>query len=434
MERLTRPDWWWRRGWRRQSVNPKMNVHILATCRKLELLPYTTLVFETLRVGFPTAKVFVTINNIPPECGRQAVLDCITKVGAGFDDDNTIHHEWIDKLIQTEQEPFWVCDTDLIFFDSFENVTSDSPLTGWCIPEWQDEFSGAITRSRLHPSLLRIDPKLVKEKLAAFRSVTPDTPFTPFCNPVYPICLPFNGRMYFHDTLSLLYHAIGGQPFTDEQLDNYFHFNFGTIPDIVIPRLSGSRKMVEAREMVMANPRLGRGAWRNQQDYYASREPVFDGSEEVAPISAEDAKSAREWNIRLCKGDREAMEFNDLWYKYVHAIDDLIDTMVDGRPKMTRDEIIQIFYNAAGFYNCAFFVKHRVLLFPIVVSVTNSYANSVSWERSPFARRRLMADVWRTCGDEMYDMVAMIVGGWQHVREMSPLIRDRDWIGQHDES
>ena len=186
----------------------------------------------------------------------------------------------------------------------------------------------------------------------------------------------------------------------------------------------------------MNNHELGRGARRHQEDYYASlREPKLDGSEEMLPPSPRKTPNPPKNGTRgLCKGDREAMmEFNDMWYKYVHAIDDLIDTMVDGRPKMTRDQIIQIFYNAAGFYNCAFFIRHRHLISPIVLSVTNTYANSVSWGRSPYARRRAMADVWRTCGDEMYDLVAMIVGGWEHVREVSPLIRDRDWLGQHDE-
>jgi len=39
-----------------------MNVFILATCRKPELLRMATLVFETIRVGFPTASINVFIN------------------------------------------------------------------------------------------------------------------------------------------------------------------------------------------------------------------------------------------------------------------------------------------------------------------------------------------------------------------------------------
>ena len=85
-----------------------MNVHILATCRKPELLPYTTLVFETLRVGFPKSKIRVTINNIPPERGLASVQDCCKQVDADLDAANTIHHEWIAGLIEKETEPFWI--------------------------------------------------------------------------------------------------------------------------------------------------------------------------------------------------------------------------------------------------------------------------------------------------------------------------------------
>jgi len=280
--------------------------------------------------------------------------------------------------------------------------------------------------------LLYINPVLVKEKLAEFRAVCPDSPFTPFCNPIYPLCLPLNNRMYFHDTCSLLYHAIGGQSFTDAEKDNYFHFNFGTIPDLVLPRLKDANQMITARQAVLDNPELGRGAWRQQEEYYTSKQPCFSKNLPLPQITTEDAKSALEWNVKITKGDKEAMAFNDLWYRYVHGIDDLIDTALDGRTRMSQDQIIEVFINAALLYNTPFFIRHRNLLFPIVLSITNTFANSVLWERSPLNRRRIMADVWRTCGDEMYDMVAMIVGGWNHVRTVSPLIRDRDWIGQHD--
>jgi hypothetical protein len=408
-----------------------MNVFILATCRKPKLLPYTTLVFDTLRVGFPTATIGVYLNNLDVETSK-VIVGLANKIQAGTKTTNTIHHKWIESLIESEQEPFWICDTDVVFYNSFEQLITDKALAGCRIPEWQDEFSGAITRSRLHPSLLYINPALVKSKLAEFRAVCPDSPFTPFCNPIYPLCLPLNNRMYFHDTCSLLYHAIGGQSFTDIEKDKYFHFNFGTIPDLVLPRLKDADKMIAARQVVLDNPELGRGAWRFQDEYYASKQPSFSKNLSLPQITSEDAKSALEWNINITKGDREAMAFNDQWYRYVHGIDDLIDTMQDGRAQMSQDQIIGLFLNAAFLYNTPFFIRHRNLLFPIVLSITNTFANSVAWEKSSLNRRRIMADVWRTCGDEMYDMVAMIVGGWNHVRVTSPLIRDRDWIGQHD--
>lgn len=408
-------------------------IHILATCRKPELAPFTELVFKTLRTGFPTAIPVVYINgDAEKNCPNLRKL--CKQVGASVQQVSTIHHLWLEKLIKESMAPFWVCDTDIIFYGSIEEFRFDEALAGFRVPEWQDEFSGALTRSRLHPSLMYIDPFKVRVAIEKFQSTLPEGPFTPFCNPIYPVCLPLNGRMYFHDTMSLLYHAIGGHAFCDTGKDRYFHFNFGTIPDLVLPRLKDGGQMAAARKVIMDNPEEGRGAWRLQEQYYRDRVPTFDKTVPIGTISEADSKSAQEWNAKICNGDKDAMQFNDLWYKYVHDIDDLLDTRTDERPIMSTDQILGIFASAAVLYNCPFFVRHRNLLFPIVLSITNTYANSVAWERSPLKRRQQMADVWRTCGNEMYDMVSMITGGWNRARETSPLIRDRDWIGQHDDN
>ena len=409
-----------------------MNVHILATCRKPELAPFTELVFKTLRVGFPTASVTVYLNgDCETNCPNIVALCDQNKCSVSRVD--TIHHKWIEQLVYSEDAPFFLCDTDVIFYSSIEQFTFQSHLAGFRVPEWQDEFSGAVTRARLHPSLLYIDPVAVRNKITEFRKVCPESEFTPFCNPFYPLCLPLNGRMYFHDTVSLLYHAIGGQEFTDEQKDAYFHFNFGTIPDLVLPRLKNPEQMTTARNAIMANPDMGRGGWRFQEEYYQQRQPVFDRGIELPSVRPVDAQEAIKWNYRLCNGDREAMVFNDAWYRYVHGIDDLIDTMQDGRPRMSREQILELFILAAEIYNCPFYVRHREKLHAVVILVTNDYANSVAWEKSPLPHRRVMGDVFRTCGDTMYDMVAALCGGWKHLRNTSPAIRERDWIGQHDD-
>lgn len=135
----------------------------------------------------------------------------------------------------------------------------------------------------------------------------------------------------------------------------------------------------------------------------------------------------------VCKGNPEAMQCCDLFFHYCHGIDDLIDTMEDGRPTMSKEQIIALFINAAGLYNCAYYKKHSDLLLGIVISVTNSWADSVLWEKSPMPHRRVIADVLRTCGNEFFFMVAMIEGGWSHVRSVSAKIRERDWLAHHDD-
>jgi hypothetical protein len=140
---------------------------------------------------------------------------------------------------------------------------------------------------------------------------------------------------------------------------------------------------------------------------------------------------AHAFAMRVANGNPEALEFCDLWYRYCHGIDDLLDTMVDGRPTMTKEKILEIFITAAMLYNCRFYRTHNDLLLGIVFTVTSAYADSVAWEKDPKQHRRVIADVLRTCGDEMFFMIAAITGGWQHMRLLSGEIRERDFVLQH---
>lgn len=408
----------------------KPTVHILATCRSPELARMTELVFDTLRVGFPTADVCVWVNRDAAENCYKLISLC-NQVGARTMAEDTIHHDWIAKLIETSPTPFFTLDTDVIFYDSMERFAYTDALHGFKVPEWQDEFSGALTRSRLHPSLLYINPELVKRKVAKSRSGCPVTPFTPFADLINPLMLPLNGNMCFHDTTGLLYHAIGGTEFTLDQKNSYFHFNFGTIPDVVLPRLSNREPMITARQLVLDDPSIGRGLWAAQEEYYANHQPKSKPIV-ITELSSGEIEKAMEWNRRVCLDDPDAMRFNDLWYQYCHGIDDLVDTMDDGRPKMDKEQILGLFIAALQLYNCDFFVRYRQMLFPTVLTVTNSFADSVAWEKSPLAHRRTMADCLRTCGNEMYYIVAMIKGGWNHARGISQAIRERDYLMQHD--
>lgn len=408
-----------------------MTIHILATARKEELLPYTVLVFRTLRVGFPTADVIVTGNDLP-EWAIEEVMSACDAARCSFSNrPATIHHKWVEELLQSEQEPFVLCDTDLHLFSKVEDWKFDTALAGFRVPEFDDEFTGAITRSRLHTSLLFVDPKKVSECVAEHDSGFPDTPFNPLSNLVYPVCLPLNGRGFFHDTCSLLYHAIGGTAFTDQQKDAYCHFHFGCLEDIVLPRLTNGEKMKVARDEILKNPESGRGLWRHQEDYYRSRQPIFDGKDAITPVATEDTIEAAAWNRELCRGNVEAMAFCDGLYGLVHGTDDLIDTMRDGRPTMSKAQIISLFFAAACLYNCEFYRKNQSLLFPLMLDITNIYKTSVLWEVSPEKHKRQMADLMRMSTDRVYAMVALIVGGEAWMQEITQRLFDRDWILQH---
>jgi hypothetical protein len=104
-------------------------VHILATCRNPELLPATLLVFKSIRVGFPTAEIHVVYNNLSLEHegilngeNRNYHAETILPLTSTI-----IHHEWITLLLEHETEPFFICDTDMVFWNRSSNSISAMP-------------------------------------------------------------------------------------------------------------------------------------------------------------------------------------------------------------------------------------------------------------------------------------------------------------------
>lgn len=251
--------------------NPK--VFILATVRNPELIRGTTLVFDTLRTGFPNSDVTVFTNNIPDAhiinvIKRAGDCECnITNLHQ-----TTIHHQWIELLLKTYDEPFIVLDTDICFWKSCEWDYGTAALSGRFTPQFYDLFTKCITRSRLHGSFLYFNPALIRAQVEQYRARFPDTPFNPLANLIYPVVIPGAKHSYFHDTCCLLYQAIGGKSFAESQLDSYDHLNCGTISDIVGPHLTDLR-LREAHFAVFENPQLAKGVWRQQMAYYQKHMP-----------------------------------------------------------------------------------------------------------------------------------------------------------------
>lgn len=411
-----------------------MNLFVLATVRNPELLPYATLVFRTIRTGFPTADITVFGNALGRDDYRQILEACEHARCQFYDHAPTTHAQWIEELIVGADQPFWLCDTDIIFYSKVEDWQFDTALAGYLIPEFKDEFSRCITRSRLHPSLLHVKPVELRAAIANYEAQAISSVFTPKINLIHPIVLPFNRESYFYDSVSFLYHAVGGTPFTAQQKDAYHHFHCGTIADLAMPAMKYGEQMAKARAQILANPEQGRGMWRAQELYFQAQQFEKNGTNVIAPIVPKDAQEAVAWNTELCLGRADAMAFCNLWYIYCHGIDDLIDTLQDGRPRMAKEQMISLFFNAAVLYNSPFFVANRELLFPIVLQITDAYQNSVAWEHSPKWHLRQMADVWRTCGNTMFTMIALICGGEAHMRRMSMAINERDYLLQHDDA
>jgi hypothetical protein len=132
---------------------------------------------------------------------------------------------------------------------------------------------------------------------------------------------------------------------------------------------------------------------------------------------------------RICLGNEEAMDFlSQHWAPYVHAIDDIVDEEVDAEFK------IKAFARAAYLYTHPFFLKHVSALRQVILQVTNSYADSVAWEKSEMPWQRQWADHHRHAGMEMVIAVAMIVGGYDHARAISLEQRTICYVEHHERS
>lgn len=248
-----------------------MTVHILVSCRRRELLRASTLVFKSVRTGFPTSSIMVHMNRMDPELHDQIMPHVKAVQPDGILQVDTIHHRWIEQLSIEQESPFWICDTDQIFWSKVEDWNFGT-LAGRYIPKWRNEYAGCVEIPRLHTSLMWLDPMAVQTAIAIWKGKFPEQVWTPTINLFRPIVIPMGrGMNLFADCTAMLYSAIGGQRFEPYQMDAYTHLNFGTIEDQVYPRMSDRAQLQEARNRFWLAPEEFKGDWRRQDAYYASR-------------------------------------------------------------------------------------------------------------------------------------------------------------------
>lgn len=245
----------------------KTTVHILATVRRPELLPAAQLVFRTLRLGFPTANVCVWGNGLSDQVGRQ--------LGVPYRNlPQTSHDCWIAGLLARATEPFWICDTDVVFWSKVEDWFGNNPdiiFAGRFEPEFDEEWTGTTHVARLHTALMWFNPANVRAAfrawMARFPSPWRDTAHFPL---VHQHFVPVRGgKPLFYDTCAGLYHASGGTAFDTVKDAAFEHLHCGTYADLVDAKSLADLKAVHAA--VFENPENARGLKEAQDKYYQSR-------------------------------------------------------------------------------------------------------------------------------------------------------------------
>lgn len=249
-----------------------MNVHCLATCLRPDRFGAVELLFHTVRKGFPSSNILVYGNGLSPEISHYT-QSCCRAVGAQFMNIPVVSHgQWLEQLVATERDPFWVTDSDIVFFDKvehwFDSAGSDVLYSGRLEPKFFEPWTSTIHVERLHPSLLWINPQLLRAALRSYphgREFLSTVTYEPFKWQMITMRDGDKKKVYFYDTTAGLYHSIDGQPFTDEQNAAFEHLLCGTYSHM----LTDHNNLQQVHDEIFRHPYKARGLKVSQDKWYA---------------------------------------------------------------------------------------------------------------------------------------------------------------------
>lgn len=128
--------------------------------------------------------------------------------------------------------------------------------------------------------------------------------------------------------------------------------------------------------------------------------------------------------LRICCGNESAISWIVLGHAYVHEIDDLIDE------DHTGERVCRVCALALQLYTHPFFMAHQATLASAMMVITNSYADSVRWEKETDWKAGF-SDWARHGWIDVVLLVAFLCGGYQHMRNQSLELRSQSYHDHH---
>lgn len=248
-----------------------MNLKMLATFSNPELVETASLTFKTVRTGFPTADIQVDIQNLSG-VDIGGFLKNAESVGAKINilDKEVVHGAWIKNKVESDKNPFWICDTDVVFYGSMEKLKLEGySMAGEYVPRFDCPISKCVTQARLHTSLMYLDPVCIAEDLLEFKKKYCNLKFTPCADLFSASVEPLRREGFFYDTCAKLYHSIyGSYEFKKADLKRFVHLQCGTWLDQVSCVFPG---MKDVHRLALTNPDMVRGIRDVYQKFYEER-------------------------------------------------------------------------------------------------------------------------------------------------------------------
>lgn len=259
-----------------------MKVHILVTVRNPKLLNAALLVFKTIRTGFPDAEIHVWGNALGDGLVKEAV-QVVTASGyvKGIFNDitkMTVHDKWIEYLIDNSNEPFWIVDTDVVFWDKMDvelrcgdgsRAIHTKAFAGRYEPTWMCPYTKMTHVERLHTCCMMINPAVLRNEMRKVMKNNTIGPFNPQHEFVHQHVVQIGTNKLFFDSMAGIFHFSPNSAFLFDAIDNanFDHLHCGTYSDMVngTESLRGISQMHEA---VFADINAAKGLYHKQQEYY----------------------------------------------------------------------------------------------------------------------------------------------------------------------
>ena len=307
------------------QANQPPTVCIITSCRRLDELQPSTLVFKTLRVGFPSAEVRVFDVGSMPEaaaeiqkaaegCGATyhqlaAVKPAASEIGsASYKSFHALIHlrnllfsaavARVTPPARLQRDPSYqlvkdlrgrvvLLQPDLCFWKSCEDWRFDAVIAGRVLPMHRSLAHDCIVLPHLHPSFLWIEDieALGRECAQRFGANDRHGVFDPLVA-VLPHAFRMNDTWFRADVAANLYSVIQDRTagFGERELSSYDHLFAGTYFDAVAG--GGSVAAIEQlrglQESARRDHRQLRGAWRRQDEMFSDR--AVDGCFELADV------------------------------------------------------------------------------------------------------------------------------------------------------
>lgn len=255
-----------------------MDVYILTFCRSTEAFYGTELIFKTLRVGFPNAKVTVVDNASLPEV-RGEIERQAKENGCEFrqiDNPGIAHHEFIEDTIRAcaksaaGSQPLIFLDPDICMWESCEDFEFDGLIAGRVFGEFYDKVTKTITLPRIHTSFYWVtNPRKLFSEIYKQKAIHLD--FQPFL----PYSFFLDGKWYRYDTGAGLFSILSGKVsfFTEEHFNRYDHLYAGSHLNCfhTFPSEETKAFIMQTHENAkMGNIQSLKGIWRGQVKAFAN--------------------------------------------------------------------------------------------------------------------------------------------------------------------